>query len=78
MKLERVCVVGAGAIGSLFVGHLGTVIDTTVLTRREEHAKALNNEGLRVSGKSELHPRVTASTNPADLGDIDLVIIATK
>ncbi len=78
MKLERVCVVGAGAIGSLFVGHLGTVIDTTVLTRREEHAQALNNEGLRVSGKSELHPRVTASTNPADLGDIDLVVIATK
>ncbi len=78
MKLQRVCVVGAGAIGSLLVGHLGTVIETAVLTRRDEHAKALNDEGLRVSGKSEIHPRVTASTNPADLGDIDLVIIATK
>jgi 2-dehydropantoate 2-reductase len=78
MKLQRVCVVGAGAIGSLLVGHLGSVIETTVLTRRNEHAKALNEEGLRVSGKSELHPKVIASTNPADLGDIDLVIIATK
>jgi 2-dehydropantoate 2-reductase len=78
MKLERVCVVGAGAIGSLLVGHLGSVIETTVLTRRGEHAKALNEEGLRVSGKSELHPKVIASTNPADLGDIDLIIIATK
>ncbi|MBL1141111.1 MAG: ketopantoate reductase family protein [Proteobacteria bacterium] len=78
MKLERVCIVGAGAIGSLLVGHLGSVIETTVLTRRDEHAKALNDEGLRVSGKSELHPKVIASTNPADLGEIDLVIIATK
>lgn len=78
MKLERVCIVGAGAIGSLLVGHLGTIIDTTVLTRRKEHAEALNREGLKVSGKSELHARVEASTDPAELGDVDLVIIATK
>ena len=78
MKLERVCIVGAGTIGSLFAGHLGPIIDTTVLTRREEHAKALNDEGLRVSGKSNLHSDILASTNPADLGEIDLLIIATK
>ncbi len=78
MKLERVCIVGAGAIGSLLVGHLGTIIDTTVLTRRQEHADALNRDGLKVSGKSELQAKVQASTDPADLGDIDLVIIATK
>ncbi|MFT5132514.1 MAG: 2-dehydropantoate 2-reductase [Gammaproteobacteria bacterium] len=78
MKLERICIVGAGAIGSLLVGHLGSVVEVTVLTRREEHAESLNKEGLRVSGKSELQTSVIASTNPADLGDIDLVIIATK
>ena len=78
MKLERVCVVGAGAIGSLLIGHLGTVVETTVLTRREEHASSLNEQGLKVSGKSELQTSVKASVNPADLGDIDLVIIATK
>jgi 2-dehydropantoate 2-reductase len=78
MKLERICVVGAGAIGSLLIGHLGSVVETTVLTRREEHAESLNKQGLRVSGKSELQTTVTASTNPAELGDIDLVIIATK
>ncbi|MFT7460221.1 MAG: ketopantoate reductase, partial [Planctomycetota bacterium] len=38
MKLERICIVGAGAIGSLLVGHLGSVVEVTVLTRREEHA----------------------------------------
>lgn len=78
MKLEHICVVGAGAIGSLFAGHLGTIVETTVLTRRENHAAALNKEGLRVSGKSDLHPDIVASTNPADLGEIDLLIIATK
>ncbi len=78
MKLERICVVGAGAIGSLFAGHLGSITETTVLTRRENHAIALNKEGLRVSGKSDLHSNIVASTNPADLGEIDLVIIATK
>ena len=40
--IERVCVVGAGVIGSLFAGHLGAVAEVSVLCRREEHARALN------------------------------------
>ncbi len=76
--IKRVCIVGAGAIGSLFVGHLGTIVETTVLVRREEHARDLNDNGMRITGKSDLTAQVTASTNPADLGDIDLVILATK
>lgn len=76
--IKRVCVVGAGAIGSLFAGHLGRVVESLVLTRRQSHADDLNRNGLRVSGKTECHTRITASTNPADLGPVDLVIIATK
>ena len=77
-EIKRTCVVGAGAIGSLFAGHLGSVAQSTVLTRRAEHAAQLNTEGLRVSGKSDTHCPIIASTDPADLGDVDLVIIATK
>ncbi|MCY4155521.1 MAG: 2-dehydropantoate 2-reductase [Gammaproteobacteria bacterium] len=77
-EIEKVCVVGAGAIGSLLVGHLGNVTDMAVLARRDEHAKALNDEGLRVSGKSELHTKVRAATDAAELGEVDLVIIASK
>jgi 2-dehydropantoate 2-reductase len=79
-KIERVCVVGAGAIGSLLVGHIGALddVEMTVLVRRESHAQDLNEKGLKVSGKSDLTAKVLASTDPADLGDIDLVIIATK
>lgn len=76
--IKRVCVAGAGAIGSLFAGHLASVAVSTVLVRRPEHAKRLNDEGLRISGKSDRRATVLASTNPADLGDVDLVIIATK
>lgn len=77
-NINKVCVVGAGAIGSLFVGHLGTLVETAVLTRRQIHARDLNETGLRVSGKSQLTARIHASTDPAELGDVDLIILATK
>lgn len=77
-EIKKVCVVGAGAIGSLFAGHLGTLAEVRVLTRRESHARDLNESGLQVSGKSQLLSRVHASTDPADLGDVDLIILATK
>jgi 2-dehydropantoate 2-reductase len=73
-----VCVVGAGAIGSLFAAHLAQVTDVAVLTRRDEHARALNEQGLRVSGRHDFSVRVTAATAARDLPDFDLGIIATK
>ncbi len=76
--IERVCIVGAGVIGSLFAGHLAQVCDVSVLTRRREHAVALGRDGLRVSGKSELQARIQASTDAAALPEPDLAIIATK
>lgn len=78
MTIERVCVIGAGTIGSLYAGHLAEVAEVLVLTRRAEHARALNDQGLRVSGKSDRHARVTASADPADLPDFDLGIVACK
>lgn len=79
-EIKRVCIVGAGAIGSLLVGHIGALPDVkmTVLVRREGHAADLNENGLKVSGKSSLQAEVLASTDPAELGEADLVILATK
>lgn len=76
--IERVCIVGGGVIGSLFAGHLSQVCEVSVLTRRREHADALNRDGLHVSGRSERHARVRASTDPAALPSPDLAIVATK
>jgi 2-dehydropantoate 2-reductase len=74
----RTCVVGAGSIGSLFAAHLATVTDVLVLTRREEHARALNEHGLRVTGRHDFTARVTAASDPRDLPEFDLGIVATK
>jgi len=74
----RVCVVGAGAIGSLFAAHLATVVDVLVLTRRDAHARALNEVGLRVSGRHDFTARVTAASDPSELPDLELAILATK
>ena len=49
--IERVCVVGAGVIGSLFAGHLARVAEVSVLCRRDEHARELNEHGLRITGR---------------------------
>ena len=76
--IRRVCVVGAGSIGSLYAGHLAQVVDVSVLTRRPEHAAALNRDGLRVTGRSDLHARVHATADPDELEPFDLGIVATK
>jgi 2-dehydropantoate 2-reductase len=71
-------VIGAGTIGSLFAGHLAQVADVSVLTRRREHADALNERGLRVTGRSDLEANVLASVDPAGLPAFDLGIVACK
>ena len=65
--IERVCVVGAGVIGSLYAAHLSRVADVWVLTRRPEHARALEAEGLEVSGRAEFTGHVHATADPAEL-----------
>jgi 2-dehydropantoate 2-reductase len=74
----KVCVIGAGAIGSLFAAHLAQVAEVSVLTRRDDHARALSEEGLRVSGRHGFTVSLTAATAAAELPDFELGIIATK
>ena len=76
--MTRVCIVGAGAIGSLYAAHLARVAEVVVLTRREEHSRALNEEGLRVTGRHQFTALLSATTDPAELGEADLCIVATK
>jgi 2-dehydropantoate 2-reductase len=76
--IARVCVIGAGVIGSLFAAHLARRVEVSVLTRRGEHARALNDEGLRVTGKSRFTAHVAAAADPAELAEFDLGIVATK
>jgi 2-dehydropantoate 2-reductase len=65
-------------IGSLFAGHLARTCETSVLVRREEHAAALNERGLTVSGRHDFTAEVTAATDPQTLPEPELAIVATK
>ena len=65
-------------IGSLYAGHLGQVCEVSVLARREEHARALNEQGLRVSGRSDVTASLQAATDPGELPEPELAIVATK
>ena len=78
MAIERVCIVGAGAIGSLCAVHLARVAEVSVLVRRPEHAAALNAEGLTVTGKANFTSTVSATTDPTTIGDVDVGIVTTK
>lgn len=49
-----------------------------MLCRREEHAEALRRHGLHVSGRHEFIAEVEAATDPAELPNADLAIVATK
>ena len=76
---KRVAIIGCGAIGSLYAAHLAHGgCEVWVFTRRAEHARALNAEGLRVSGTHEFHARLQATNIPAELPDCEFGIVATK
>jgi 2-dehydropantoate 2-reductase len=75
---ERVVVVGGGVIGSLYAAHLARLAEVWVLTRRPEHAAALEAGGLRVSGKSDFTAELRATADESTLPDAGLVILATK
>jgi 2-dehydropantoate 2-reductase len=76
----RVCIVGCGAVGSLFAANLSLLEDVEVwaydLSR--EHVDAINAGGLRLFGAGEVlgHPRATADA--AELPPCDFGIVATK
>jgi len=53
-------------------------LEVSVLCRREEHARALNEQGLRVSGRHDFTAKLQAATDPAELPDAELAIVATK
>ena len=76
----RICVVGCGAVGSLFAAHLGTLDDVEVWAYdlNRGHVDAINANGLRLIGAGEVvgHPRATADAT--DLPPCDFGIVATK
>jgi 2-dehydropantoate 2-reductase len=76
----RVCVVGCGAVGSLFAANLAQLDDVEVWAYDLDaaHVEAINEGGLRLSGAGEVLGRVRATTEARELPECDFGVIATK
>lgn len=76
--MKRICIIGCGSIGSLYAAHLARVAEVWAFVRRPEHARALNEHGLHVTGGHEFHSHFRATHNPAELPKFDLGIVSCK
>lgn len=76
----RVCIIGCGAVGSLFAANLARLDDVEVWAHdlAQAHVDAINERGLRLSGAGDVvgHPKATA--NAAELPPCEFGIVATK
>ncbi|HVL47412.1 MAG TPA: 2-dehydropantoate 2-reductase [Candidatus Thermoplasmatota archaeon] len=74
----RVVILGAGAMGSFFGALLARDHDVT-LVARPDHARAVREGGLTVSGRTTFAARPKAVEAVADVeGHADLVLVAVK
>jgi 2-dehydropantoate 2-reductase len=76
----RVCVVGCGAVGSLFAASLAQLDDVEVWAYdlARDHVDAINQNGLRLTGADDVHTRPRATTDASELPACDFGIVATK
>jgi 2-dehydropantoate 2-reductase len=76
----RVCVVGCGAIGSLFAANLARLDDVEVWAYdlAADHVAAINERGLRLSGAGDVVATVRATGDATELPACDFGIVATK
>ena len=76
----RVCVVGVGAVGALFAANLAQLEDVEVwgFDVWDDHVRAINDAGLRLSGAGEVVGRLRATSDPGEVPACDFGIVATK
>src|ERR1700704_5759433 len=76
----KICIVGCGAVGSLFAANLATLDDVEVWAYdlAQEHVDAINRDGLRLTGAGEVAGRPHATSIAGELPPCDFGIVATK
>lgn len=75
----KVCVLGAGSLGSTIGGALAQTGNEVHFVGREAHMKAINDHGLTMvtpTGEEVAHP--IGHTTPDGIGPCDLVIVLCK
>ncbi len=76
----RIAIIGTGAMGSIYAALLADAgHDVWAVDAWQDHVNAIREIGLRVEGASgDRTVKMNATTNATDVGEADLVIIATK
>jgi 2-dehydropantoate 2-reductase len=76
----KICIVGCGAVGSLFAANLAQLDDVEVWAYdlAADHVAAINEHGLRLSGAGNVVGRVRATSDATELPACDFGIVATK
>jgi 2-dehydropantoate 2-reductase len=76
----RICIVGCGAVGSLFAANLATLDDVEVWAYdlSPAHVAAINANGLRLTGAGEVTARLRATSDAGEIPPCELGIVATK
>ena len=76
----RICIVGCGAVGSLFAANLATLDDVEVwaFDLNQAHIDAIKENGLQLTGAGEVHSRPHATAAARELPPCDFGIVATK
>jgi 2-dehydropantoate 2-reductase len=76
----RIAVVGAGGVGGYFGGRLAAGGAPVSFVARGAHLEALTSRGLRIqSPLGDVYvPRVHATSDPQQIGPVDLVLLTVK
>src|SRR5258708_30089482 len=76
----KICVIGCGAVGSLFAAHLAKAGEVEVWAYDvwADHVAAIQKNGLRISGAADLTASLNATSDPKQLPHCDFGIVATK
>jgi 2-dehydropantoate 2-reductase len=76
----KICIVGCGALGSVFAAHLARLDDVEVYAYdvSEAHTRAITERGLQISGAAEFTARLHATSRPREIPPCDFGIFATK
>ena len=75
----RIAVMGAGAVGGYFGARLAAAGENVAFVARGSHLEAMRKEGLRVKSiQGDLHIRSLFTSDPAEVGPVDLVLLCVK
>lgn len=76
----KICIVGCGAVGSLFAAHLAKAGEAEIWAYDvwKDHTDAIRRDGLKLSGAADFTAKLHATSDPKELPHCDYGVVATK